>query len=978
MQATLARWWAAQTQSRIAAVCICLGVACFGNAVCTAMAQTAPVQAPPSPIDKDISDLVLKLEAAAASGDPKAYLALTGPDADRSSAENFATLQIRPGVTRAVLRERDRLPITDVAEGTGYVLVVDAFIQFGDRGSVSTWRLDVRRYDASGGSASPGSVRWLVHGQDRLTSVEGLYKLHLNTKRQFRINNLKLTSEDLLITIPSGFAFAAESDQGQTALVLVGQGEMTFSPKPAAEKGQVKLLAGEEALKSKVRSAFVRVNPGDLNSHFSQGALAEEAVRADALETAQEIFDEQVGKSFGLDLNDLSRDTWSLVPPIGDFLTEIATARFGTLTYTQANNESEDISLFDRRKRRNISAYASARKLAQRGRFYADDEQVDYVAEHYDIQTNFAPERNWLEGRTVLKLRVRSYVLGTLTLRLADSLVVHSVTSPRFGRLLSLRVKGQNSVLVNLPAPLSRGDEITLAVSYAGRLETATPEREVLALQDQPSIDQHEITIPPEKRTIYTNRSYWYPQSPVPMYATAQMRFTVPDGVTAVASGTPAQGNPVRLEGTNGAEPRRLFVFSATQPARYFAVILTRLSPPVTGTVKLAPENTARSEGNGSDPGLALVFYSQMELGVLANPRQTSRARGLLEQANTILSTYANIVRDVPYPSLTLTLVDDPLPGGHSPAYFTILHQPLPMGNYSWRGDPVNFDRYPQFFIAHELAHQFWGDAVGGENYHEQWISEGFAQYFALLYAERTRSRDTFEDILKQLRRTSIAYDRNGPVWLGYRLGHLQGDSRIFRALVYNKGALVLHMLRRLIGDEAFFRGLRRFYQESRFKKVGTDEVMKAFEAESGQSLERFFERWILEAGVPQVAVNYAIEDVDSRRAGPPMSQARTPMGVSPSMGNSAIGSSQSASPSSSSAPASQSGQSVLRVKFEQKGEIYDFPITVRVRYASGEIVDTVIPVTDRVIEQTVPLKGRVENVEINPDEAALVELIRR
>jgi hypothetical protein len=944
----------------------------------------AQTPAPLSQTDRDISDLVLKLEAAAGSGDAKAYLSLIGPDADRPSADNFATLQFRPGVTRAVLRERDRLPITDLPEGTAYVLVIDAFIQFGDRGSVSTWRLDVRRYDASGGAgaASPGSVRWLVHGQDRLTSVEGLYKLRLNTKRQFRINNLKVSSEDLTLQIPSGYAYAADSEQGSTAFVLVGQGDLTFAPKPSAEKGQVKLFAGEDTLKGKIRSAFVRVNPYDINAHFSDGALVEEPVRPDALETAQEIFDEDVVKSFGLDLSDLSRETWSLVPPVGDFLTEINTPKFGTLTYTQANNESEDISLFDRKKRRNISAYASARKLAARGRFYSDDEQIDYTVQHYDIQTNFSPDRQWLEGRTVLKLKVRSYVLGTLTLRLADSLAVHSITSPRFGRLLSLRVKGQNSVLVNLPTALSRGDEITLAVSYAGRLETATPEREVLSLGDpqegQPTQMEHlDVVVPAERRTVYTNRSYWYPQSPVPTYATAQMRLTVPDSIACVASGMPAQGNPVRLDTAAGVEPRRLYVFSATQPARYFAVVLTKLSPPVKDTVKLAPEGTpsiGSADGGGSggarstDPGLALVYYSQMELNVIANPRQSSRVRSFLEQANTILSTYANIVRDVPYPSFTLALVDDPLPGGHSPAYFAVLHQPLPMANYTWRNDPVNFDRYPQFFIAHELAHQFWGDAVGGENYHEQWISEGFAQYFAVLYAERTRSKDTYEDILRQLRRTSISYDRNGPVWLGYRLGHLQGDSRIFRALVYNKGALVLHMLRRLIGDDAFFRGLRRFYQESRFKKVGTDDVQKAFEAESGQSLGRFFERWILESGIPQVTANYAIEDVDAKRAGPPMSQARPLNGVSPSLNVGGVGGAQ--------APAA--AQSVLRVRLEQKGDIYDFPITVRLRYASGEVEDVIVKVTDRVVDQTLPLKGRLENVDINADDAALVELTKR
>ena len=202
------------------------------------------------------------------------------------------------------------------------------------------------------------------------------------------------------------------------------------------------------------------------------------------LARAKDVFDEEVGKSFILELSDLSRETWSLVPPFGDMLIEIRTSRFGTLTYTQAGNESEDISLFDRKRRRNISSYASERKLATRARFYSDNDEVDYDVLHYDIQSHFSPEREWLEGRTVIKLKVKSYILGTLTLRLAETLVVQSITSPRFGRLLSLRVKGQNSVLVNLPTPLARDDELMLAVTYAGRLGTATPEREVIAMQE--------------------------------------------------------------------------------------------------------------------------------------------------------------------------------------------------------------------------------------------------------------------------------------------------------------------------------------------------------------------------------------------------------------------------------------------------------------------------------------------------------------
>src|SRR5206468_2080855 len=119
-----------------------------------------------------------------------------------------------------------------------------------------------------------------------------------------------------------------------------------------------------------------------------------------------------------------------------------------------------------------------------------------------------------------------------------------------------------------------------------------------------------------------------------------------------------------------------------------------------------------------------------------------------------------------------------------------------------------------------ELAHQWWGQAIGWRNYHEQWLSEGFSQYFAAIYAERQRGPDSFAGIMRQMRKWAVENTTQGPIWLGNRLGHIRGDSRIFRALVYNKSAVVLHMLRRLVGDEAFFNGVRRFYFEHRFRKA--------------------------------------------------------------------------------------------------------------------------------------------------------------
>src|SRR6185436_667848 len=148
---------------------------------------------------------------------------------------------------------------------------------------------------------------------------------------------------------------------------------------------------------------------------------------------------------------------------------------------------------------------------------------------------------------------------------------------------------------------------------------------------------------------------------------------------------------------------------------------------------------------------------------------------------------YAGLMGDAPYAAATVALVEDELPGGHSPGYFAVVNHPLPYSRFVWRNDPASFQGFPEFFIAHELAHQWFGQAVGWKNYHEQWLSEGFAQYFAALYAREKRGEGAFREIVRQFRKWSIDDSDQGPVYLGYRLGHIKGDSRVFRALLYNK-----------------------------------------------------------------------------------------------------------------------------------------------------------------------------------------------
>jgi aminopeptidase N len=185
-----------------------------------------------------------------------------------------------------------------------------------------------------------------------------------------------------------------------------------------------------------------------------------------------------------------------------------------------------------------------------------------------------------------------------------------------------------------------------------------------------------------------------------------------------------------------------------------------------------------------------------------------------------------------------------------------------------------------------------------------------------------------FNGIIRSMQQWSMVSSDQGAVYLGYRVGHFKGDGRLFRAVIYDKGAMVLHMLRRLVGDEAFFAGLRRYYYACRFQKAGTDDLRRAMEAESGVDLGRFFERWIYGEGLPQVAFTWRLEPRD---------------------GNS---------------------EAVLR--FEQTGEIFDFAVTVTFEYPDNKTTTTIVKVTDRVVEARVPVKGRPRRVDANRDLATV------
>ena len=199
---------------------VVLALACL-----VGLAAPAAAQATVDPVEL----LVRRAEDALNAADRAAFTRLFDPAIEQRAAAYAADL-FTAGAVRSVVRERDRAALEGVPPGEGFRLVVEFFVQTAGKARILTSNLDLRR--PPGGDADS----WRIVTAEGLTSVEGLYRLRLNTQQPLAARNFEIASEDLSILLPEGTVFLVESDDGVTGLVLLGRGEMRFAPSPASER----------------------------------------------------------------------------------------------------------------------------------------------------------------------------------------------------------------------------------------------------------------------------------------------------------------------------------------------------------------------------------------------------------------------------------------------------------------------------------------------------------------------------------------------------------------------------------------------------------------------------------------------------------------------------------------------------------------------------------------------------------------------
>ncbi|NHA06150.1 M1 family metallopeptidase [Mucilaginibacter sp. HC2] len=163
--------------------------------------------------------------------------------------------------------------------------------------------------------------------------------------------------------------------------------------------------------------------------------------------------------------------------------------------------------------------------------------------------------------------------------------------------------------------------------------------------------------------------------------------------------------------------------------------------------------------------------------------------------------------------------------------------------------------------MAHEIAHQWFGDGASEKSFWHLWLSEGFATYMTNLYLENKYGTDTLKKRMLADRKKVLEFEKK-------RLTPVVDSAvkndymQLLNANSYEKGSWVLHMLRRKLGDNLFWKGVQNYYAKYRNKNANTDDLRREMEQASGQDLKPFFNQWLRKAGHPDLNIGWHY-DVD-------------------------------------------------------------------------------------------------------------------
>jgi len=685
---------------------------------------------------------------------------------------------------------------------------------------------------------------WRIQAKEVTGRISNLLKVRMPSGKQGRAARVEIRHDDIQITFNDAWVFYDNIPNQETALIIIGKGHLFFSPSDPVEKHQLELLYKKDFLEDNLTDVFLRFSNSffETNIRISPAAAGNEAVVPEGLSRrAYSLFMEYYGNSFTIE-NSLTNELLSFPPQGHQAVFELGTARLGDLTYINSPFSEEEIHLISRKDNRLINLYSPAREEgAGKQMFISFGQKFDVLS--YGIELDFRPEDFYLSAKARVEILPLRDTLDNLQFTFNPGLSILRIYDQQGRDLFYTQDKLRKYLYIYLLEPAARGQPVTIEMYYRGALEPPVQTADILpGGQFNESIS---LILPRFESYLYSQAALWYPAPSDEDYFQARMKFSVPPGYICIANGTLVeQGKLDEVQRVLALDKmgNSLYSFETKNPVKYLSFIVGKLNPV--------------TNGNGNGPPTPVPIRALVSEDVRV-PR-----KNLLEDTRSIFQSYQDWFGPYPYEKLSVVYRIWPTGGGHSPASFVVLNEipRTPDVNVSYVNpqSPVDLSRYKEYYLAHELAHQWWGQGVTWAEYHDQWLSEGLSQFAAIYYLKTKLGDRVFVNILKKFAQWTDKKSNYGPITLGSRLGAL--DFMAYQAIVYNKAAVALNMLRELLGDEVFFKGLRQFFEDYKYRAARTRNFVRVMETVAGQNLQAFFKGWFESHTLPEVYTAHVLQ----------------------------------------------------------------------------------------------------------------------
>ena len=435
----------------------------------------------------------------------------------------------------------------------------------------------------------------------------------------------------------------------------------------------------------------------------------------------------------------------------------------------------------------------------------------------YQIDVELQPHAHKITARAKVKLTALEDI-NVATFEFNNALRLNKVVDAANKTLAVERFTQDSAIRVPLAATLAKDATTTLTFDYDGILETA----------DESPVQGLKLAYVGDDTSYLLYSGRWFPINAFGVNRfTATINVTLPAHMLAIGSGKKYAGEHYSRQKTaaSGTLPTKTYTFAWDKPS-------------FPGTIIAGQFQEYKSDEGGVDMH---VFFKPTHQALAAEYASTA-----LKEFTYYITTYGV----GPSPKLNLVeLPDDTVPSAWAPEIAAIAGRAI--------SERVNYR-----LLANTIAHQWWGVSVSPASRDDWWLNDGFARYSEARYVESAAGQAGLEEAVKDMSVGALAYD-SVPL---SSIGKLDTFSPEFQTLVSDKGAMILHMLRWVLGEQKFDKTMRDFASKFAGKSATMDDFRTIAEQQSGEKLTWFFTQWLDSTGAPEFKTKYTVYRLGSNK----------------------------------------------------------------------------------------------------------------